>query len=1038
MKSDFLTSTTHFNPSIFLPKIPSRNSKISIKSSSSSKVRPDPWSLSDGNPEKPKPRYERPKHPLSDDDARRIIKKKAQYLSTLRRNQGSHAMTPKWIKRTPEQMVQYLEDDRNGQMYGKHVVAAIKTVRGLSQRREGSDDMRLVMSSFVTKLSFRDMCIVLKEQRGWRQVRDFFSWMKLQLSYRPSVVVYTIVLRLYGQVGKIKMAEETFLEMLEVGCEPDAVACGTMLCTYARWGRHNAMLTFYKAVQERRMVLSTSVYNFMLSSLQKKSFHGKVIDLWLEMVEEGVPPNEFTYTIVVSSYAKQGFKEEALRAFGEMKSLGFVPEEVTYSLVIGLSVKAGDWDQALGLYEDMRSQGIVPSNYTCASMLSLYYKTENYPKALSLFADMERNKIPADEVIRGLIIRIYGKLGLFHDAQSIFEETERLNLLADEKTYLAMSQVHLNSGNVVKALDVIELMKTRDITLSRFAYIVMLQCYAKIQNVDCAEEAFRALTNTGLPDASSCNDMLNLYTRLNLGEKAKGFIKQIMADQVQFNIELYKMAMRVYCKEGMVAEAIELVDKMGREAVVKDDRFVQTLAEAMHIEINKQDKREAVLNVSRLDVTALGMLLNLRLKEGNLNETKAILNLMFKTDLGSLAVNRVISSFVREGDVFKAEILADIIIKLGFRIEEETVATLIAVYGRQHKLKEAKRLYLAAGESKTPGKSVVSSMIDAYVKCGWLEDAYGLFMESAEKGCDPGAVTISILVNALTNRGKHRKAEHISRTCLEKNMELDTVGYNTLIKAMLEAGKLQCASEIYERMHTSGVPCSIQTYNTMISVYGRGLQLDKTIEIFSNARRSGLYLDEKIYTNMIMHYGKAGKMSEALSLFSEMQKKGIKPGTPSYNMVVKICATSRLHREVDELLQAMERTGRCTDSSTYLSLIQAYAESSQFAEAEKTINLMQEKGIPLFHSHFSSLLSAFAKAGMMDEAERIYCKMSEAGISPDSACKRTILKGYMSCGDDEKGILFYEKMIRSSVEDNRFVSSVVQDLYKAVGKEHDV
>ena len=61
------------------------------------------------------------------------------------------------------------------------------------------------------------------------------------------------------------------------------------------------------------------------------------------------------------------------------------------------------------------------------------------------------------------------------------------------------------------------------------------------------------------------------------------------------------------------------------------------------------DKHEAVLNVSQLDVMALGLMLNLRLKEGNLNETKAILNLMFKTDLGSSAVNRVISSFVREG-----------------------------------------------------------------------------------------------------------------------------------------------------------------------------------------------------------------------------------------------------------------------------------------------------------------------------------------------------------------------------------------------------
>lgn len=159
---------------------------------------------------------------------------------------------------------------------------------------------------------------------------------------------------------------------------------------------------------------------------------------------------------------------------------------------------------------------------------------------------------------------------------------------------------------------------------------------------------------------------------------------------------------------------------------------------------------------------------------------------------------------------------------------------------------------------------------------------------------------------------------------------------------------------------------------------------------------------------------------------------------PSYNMMIKICATNRLHREVDELLQAMEKNTHYTDSSsTYLSLIQAYAESSQYAEAEKTITLMQDKGIPLSHSHFSSLLSAFAKARMMDDAERIYCKMSEAGISPDSSCKRTILKGYVNCGDANKGILFYEKMIKSSVEDDRFVSSVVKDLYKEAVKEQE-
>ncbi|KAJ0784602.1 hypothetical protein HanOQP8_Chr01g0033751 [Helianthus annuus] len=176
LKSSFLNTT----PLTCQPWKHPYHPKLNSSSRISCSVSPDPWSLSDGN--KPKPKSKHPKNPLSDDNARRIIKAKARYLSTLRRNQGSQALTPRWIKRSPEQMIQYLEDDRNGHLYGRHVVAAIQRVRSLSGLPEGSYDMRQVMASFVTTLTFREMCTVLKEQRSWRQARDFFAWMKLQVT----------------------------------------------------------------------------------------------------------------------------------------------------------------------------------------------------------------------------------------------------------------------------------------------------------------------------------------------------------------------------------------------------------------------------------------------------------------------------------------------------------------------------------------------------------------------------------------------------------------------------------------------------------------------------------------------------------------------------------------------------------------------------------------------------------------------------------------------------------------------------------------
>lgn len=438
--------------------------------------------------------------------------------------------------------------------------------------------------------------------------------------------------------------------MLEAGCEPDDIACGTMLCTYARWGNHKAMLTFYSAVKERGIVPSTAVFNFMLSSLHKKSYHRKVIDLWRQMMDKGVAPTDFTYTLVISSFVKGSLLEEALKTFNEMKSTGFVPEEVTYSQLISLSIKHGKSDEALSLYKDMRSRGLIPSNYTCASLLSLYYKNENYSKALSLFSEMEKFKVAADEVIYGLLIRIYGKLGLYEDAQKTFVETEQLGLLSDEKTYLAMAQVHLTSRNVEKALDVIELMKSRNMWLSRFAYIVMLQCYAMKEDLGSAEGTFQTLAKTGLPDAGSCNDMLNLYIKLDLTEKAKGFIAQIRKDQVDFDEELYRSVMKIYCKEGMVTDAEQLVEEMGKNGSLKDSKFIQTFSKILHGGCTENAEfGDKFVASNQLDLMALGLMLSLYLTDDNFSKREKILKLLLHTAGGSSVVSQLICKFIRDG-----------------------------------------------------------------------------------------------------------------------------------------------------------------------------------------------------------------------------------------------------------------------------------------------------------------------------------------------------------------------------------------------------
>ncbi|KAF7080755.1 hypothetical protein CFC21_084778 [Triticum aestivum] len=764
------------------------------------------WSLSSGAPSSSSPSSSRGRRPPP---YRRLLHDEARRLRQERRGQGAGAGTPRWVRRTEGQMARYVEDDRAGHVHGRHVVAAARAARATASRPPaGGSAMREAMASFVAKLTFREMCVVLREQRGWRQAHDFFSWMKLQLCYEPSVVAYTILLRAYGNAGKIELAEEAFLEMLEAGVEPDAVACGTLLCAYARRGRHGDMMLFYAATRRRGVAPPVSAFNFMLSSLQKHRLHGKVIQLWKHMMEmeeaNNVVPNHFTYTVVIGSFVKEGLLEEAMDVMGKMRASRLIPEEATYSCLISLSSRHGRGEQVVMLYEEMRAHGIVPSNYTCASLLALYDKSEDYSKALSLFSEMERSRVVIDEVIYGILIRIYGKIGLYDDAQRTFEEIDSAGLLSDEQTYVAMAQVHMNARNYDKALQVFGLMRSRNVKPSSFSYGALLRCHVAREDIAAAEDVFRALCKYGLPDVFCCNDLLRLYVKLGQLEKASAFILKMRKEDIQLDEALCMTVMEVCCKSGMIADADKILKEMNNGGVTMKSStmvsMIEMYARNRTSVMQEQDSSSKAL-ACQTDSSALN----------------AALKSLLDTPGGSSIACQLIRKLAREGRTCEAKFLHEQLTQLGVKPEDSATATLIVQYGQEQKLHQAEELFESESTSFPIGAPVYNAMVDALCKCGNIEEAYRLFMKMADQGHSRDVVTISILVTHLTKHGKFQEVENIIHGCFHGEVELDTVVYNTFIKSMLESGKLYSAVNIYDRMISTGVRRSLQTFNIMIS-----------------------------------------------------------------------------------------------------------------------------------------------------------------------------------------------------------------------------
>ncbi|KAK8969819.1 Pentatricopeptide repeat-containing protein [Platanthera guangdongensis] len=901
---------------------------------------PRSWTLSDGNnaggqrrTRRSRPNFH-PRKPLSDDDARRIIHAKAQYLRRLRRNQGSLAEVPRWIRRTPAQMARMVEDGRiAGHAHGGHVVAAIRAVRSLAERPEGSYNMREVMGSFVAKLTFREMCVVLREQKGWRQTRDFFAWMKLQLCYRPSVIVYTILLKVYGQVGKIRLAESIFLEMLEAGCEPDEAACGMMLCAYARWGRQKPMMTFYSAVRRRDILPSIAVFNFMMSSFHKQKIHTWVIYLWKQILEAGLEPNSFTYTLAIYSFAKKDLVEDTLSAFSKMKGAGFVPEEPTYSILIILTAKHGSEDKALRLYEEMRSHSIIPSIYTYSSVLTLHYKNNDFSKALSMFSEMEKNKIVPDEVIYGILVRIYGKLGLYVDAQTTFEDIKKLGLLTDEKTYGAMAQ------------------------LSKFAYSAILRCHVAKENVLAAESTFQALCRSESPDAICYNRILILYLKLGLLEKAKTLVSQIRRYEVPLDEDLYLSVLEVYCRKRMVTDAEKLVDQMKSLGLGTDKRS-KTMLITLYGETGALQRAEDLVKALRNQMLPY-----------------LSVDLGFRPDDATIAsVINLYGQYQQLNEALEIYALAS---RSGV-IGKAVYTAMIDTYCKCHKINEADLLYIEMIEKgHGPAVVAVSILVNAFSKNGYYSDALAGMFQKAElliydsfsTNADLDTVAYNTYIKAmLDSGGKLSSAIEMFNAAVNLVPSVDEKTYTNMISYYGKFGRVKEASLLFSKMKEGGIKPGKISYNIMINAYAiAGLHAEAE-NVFIEMANDGHSPDSLTYLALVRAYAQACMYYDAEKVISRMNEAEISPTCAHFNYLILALVRERRIEDAERVCAQMKRAGLNPDLACCRTMVRMYMDYGRVEKGldffESTSGLIKPDGFILSAAvHLYEHAEKFAEAG---------------------------------------------------------------------------
>lgn len=254
-------------------------------------------------------------------------------------------------------------------------LCVLNVCSSLAALEEGKDVHRMVLdygyeSNAVVGTALVDLYAKCGSQedalRVFAQVheRDVISWTTIISAYmqdgcckkaiqlyqqmqaggvKPDRLILTSILRACSSIAALVQAKEIHADLAYIGLESDIVLGNALIHMYGKCGcLDDAWRTFIQ-IRERDVVSWTA----MIASYAQHGCGTEVLNIFHQMLHEGVKPDEVTFISVLRACSHGGLLQEALRCFSYMtECLGITPTEEHYACMIDIFGRAGVLEEA--------------------------------------------------------------------------------------------------------------------------------------------------------------------------------------------------------------------------------------------------------------------------------------------------------------------------------------------------------------------------------------------------------------------------------------------------------------------------------------------------------------------------------------------------------------------------------------------------------------------------------------------------------------------------------------------------------------------
>ena len=271
----------------------------------------------------------------------------------------------------------------------------------------------------------------------------------------------------------------------------------------------------------------------------------------------------------------------------------------------------------------------------------------------------------------------------------------------------------------------------------------------------------------------------------------------------------------------------------------------------------------------------------------------------------------------------------------GFELDPFVVEGLIQACGNVYAGKEGKTFHGLCIKKNFIDSNffLQTSLVDMYMKCGFLDFALKLFEEISYRD----VVVWSAIIAGFARNGRALESISMFRQMLADSVTPNSVTFASIVLACSSLGSLKQGRSVHGYMIRNGVELDVKNYTSFIDMYAKCGCIVTAYRVFCQIPEKNVFS----WSTMINGFGMHGLCAEALNLFYEMRSVNQLPNSVTFVSVLSACSHSGRIEEGWSHFKSMSRDYGITPvEEHYACMVDLLGRAGKIDEALSFINNM--------------------------------------------------------------------------------------------------